>query len=260
MITTRSPVEIAEWAIDCLDIGIRGSLIRLGDGEGRLLMWPQYITRGEMIRRLIYWFGRGNFAERDIAKMRRLLVDAIGKADGVCYKKGQTDRYWRYPETWMGQHCEHDVWTNDNDLHIYLWQDGLLDEIVQEAKRVVLVTCRNVVDDFEARYGKKTYWVRVPEEGHTGERPTEHWAMHEQIAAEAAGNCGPGTLALVGAGFLGKWYATMCAEMGGVALDVGSLFDLWSGVRSRSWVKEYLTIQQNRCILDVKDEADLRAM
>ena len=44
---------------------------------------------------------------------------------------------------------------------------------------------------------------------------------------------GPGDLVLVGAGFLGKLYALRAKERGAVAVDVGALFDLWSGAMTR---------------------------
>ena len=42
-----------------------------------------------------------------------------------------------------------------------------------------------------------------------------------------------GELVLIGAGFLGKLYALRVKERGGIALDVGSLLDLWMGFVTR---------------------------
>jgi hypothetical protein len=43
----------------------------------------------------------------------------------------------------------------------------------------------------------------------------------------------PGQAFLIGAGVLGKVYCHRVKELGGVAIDVGSLIDAWAGVESR---------------------------
>lgn len=260
MIRDASAHEIADELLDALRAGRGLSCIRMGDGEGRLLMWPRHISKEMMGRHLRYWFGRSDFHSAEIRIMRDMLVRAVALSDIVCYRKGAPQPFWRYPETWMAQHCDHDVLTHDNDLHIHLWEAGLLDEIVLASKGAILVTCRDVFKAFAERYGKPTAWVRVPEEGHTGGRPTDHFSRSGEIMCEAARQCGEGVLVLVGAGCLGKWYAAMCGRSGAVALDIGSLFDLWAQIPSRSWVAEALTKDPNRGTLVAEEEADSRAM
>ena len=43
----------------------------------------------------------------------------------------------------------------------------------------------------------------------------------------------PGMLYLVGGGLYGKLYCQLIRSQGGVALDLGSLFDAWLGIPSR---------------------------
>jgi hypothetical protein len=45
-----------------------------------------------------------------------------------------------------------------------------------------------------------------------------------------------GCLVLVGAGYLGKWLVDVARAQGGVALDVGSVFDYWLGLTTRSYL------------------------
>jgi len=45
-----------------------------------------------------------------------------------------------------------------------------------------------------------------------------------------------GRLVLVGAGYLGKWLVDVARAEGGIALDVGSVFDYWLGLTTRSYL------------------------
>jgi len=46
----------------------------------------------------------------------------------------------------------------------------------------------------------------------------------------------PGMLYLVGGGLYGKLYCQLIKSQGGIALDLGSLFDAWLGIPSRPTV------------------------
>jgi len=256
MIIETSPEAITAWARSCLGHGRGESVIRLGDGEGRLLMWPDRISREMMGRHLRYWFGHDDFTDEDIGWMRARLIEAVDASYVVCFRKGAEAPFWRFPELWMREHCTHNVWSEDNDLHRFLWDRGLLDDIIDAAERVVLVTCRDVLAPFGTRYGKRTAWVRIPEEGHTGRRATDHFRHAREIAVSVAGLSGPKVLTLVGAGALGKWYCARAGQAGAVGLDIGSLFDLFAGVVSRSWIMPHLTTGRQTSILVTGDEAD----
>ncbi len=43
----------------------------------------------------------------------------------------------------------------------------------------------------------------------------------------------PGLVVLVGAGLLGKLYCARVKALGGIALDVGSMLDVWAGLKTR---------------------------
>jgi len=51
----------------------------------------------------------------------------------------------------------------------------------------------------------------------------------------------PGMLFLVGGGFYGKLYCDLIKSQGGIALDIGSLLDAWSGLHTRPAVYSTLT-------------------
>jgi hypothetical protein len=87
-------------------------------------------------------------------------------------------------------------------------------------------------------------WLSVPGEllyyDDDRGRATSHWSRLEAIVGH---NYLPGEVWLVGAGVLGKLYCHAVQQAGAVAVDVGSVFDVWSGrqdtrgtVRAQPWV------------------------
>ncbi len=63
----------------------------------------------------------------------------------------------------------------------------------------------------------------------------------------------PGALFLVGAGFCGKLYADAIKRKGGIAVDVGSLFDLWAGRFTRPYMNFDAIVSYYRDRLDRGD-------
>jgi len=55
--------------------------------------------------------------------------------------------------------------------------------------------------------------------------PVEFLKISDQIKDSAEGK-----VVLVAAGYLGKHYCNVAKEAGGVAIDIGSIFDGWCGV------------------------------
>ena len=127
----------------------------------------------------------------------------------------------------------------DHELHLQLWREELLPEIVAAADRVSIITCRQVVDEMRD-YFKLPYLkcYKIPEEGHTGRMRTKHFPnTYNQLLEELKHNA-IGELYLVGAGVLGKSYCAWIRRAGGVALDIGSLFDAFAGIASRSYLSD----------------------
>jgi len=69
------------------------------------------------------------------------------------------------------------------------------------------------------------------------EKPAASGPLPEVIGgvAERLGDLPRNRLVLVGAGYLGKWLVDLAKTRGGVALDLGSIFDHWVGINTRSY-------------------------
>lgn len=232
---------IADRAVGNLTTGVGFSLIRLGDGEGRLLAWPDKISLKLMSRRLTYWFGHIAFNDADIAAMQAILATAIDQADVLGLCPPERGHWARVPRRYVRQIGRMNAGSVCSAaIHRELWAQGELDRIAEACERIVIITCRDVCHGLQTRYSRDVLWIDVPEEGHTSQQATDHWQQFSRIEAEIAKCAGPGVLVLVGAGVLGKAYTTTAAYCGAVALDIGSVFDGWSGVKSRSYLEERL--------------------
>ncbi len=117
---------------------------------------------------------------------------------------------------------------------------GLIGDVMKAASRLVLVTSHpNLADAIGARYGVVAARViPIPpaqsDLGVTGYRSTErHFQDAFERVRSALREVDPGTLVLVAAGFLGKIYCLEAKRNGCIAIDVGSLADLWMGFMTR---------------------------
>jgi hypothetical protein len=195
-------------------------------------MWPDKIDQKMMDRHLKFWFGHPNV---HVGWIKHDLEEAIQSATMIgCWRgKGRND-FWRYPARYLA-----DIGRPPDcgiDIHRQMLGSGVLARFIQDAEHVVLVTCRDIEKRFAKRYNKTPIVINIPEEGRTLKRPNDHWEQYGDIREEIAGVARPGDVWLVGAGVLGKIYTVDAALSGAIALDIGSIFDGWAGVRSRSYI------------------------
>jgi hypothetical protein len=125
------------------------------------------------------------------------------------------------------------------DLHRW----DLYGELLDGVSEMIVVSCHSHVPDaIQNRFGVHVVkHVAVP----PGDATLE--MQHRQLeddevppasvarALEQLGDWPRGRLVLVGAGYAGKLIIDEARQRGGVALDVGSIFDRWVGLNTRSY-------------------------
>lgn len=222
------------------------SAIRIGDGESRLMGFPEHTSRRDLDLSLRFWFGRNDFTDAQLVRLARELRDACTQADivGVPTKsQAQKAEGWANVEKYLHHY---DLLSNgtcfaDCNLHWHLLEAGAYDDLLHAAERVHLVTCRSLAQAmmYAFHLGQAPVWHPLPEEANTGQLPTMHFPWrYESMRGELDRAARLGRLFLVGAGALGKIYCAWIRDAGGVALDVGSVFDAWAGVPSRSGMRK----------------------
>ncbi|MHA7886989.1 GT-D fold domain-containing protein [Roseicyclus sp.] len=222
------------------------SLIRLGDGEGKLL---GHVERGDtaMVRnQLRIWFGDRDFAEEDIHTLRTGLLEAIETASFLGLPKtGRTfatdadgnpttdavfcQAIWRVLQT-GGILDRHDV-LGSAMIHRHAQIGRWFATLLGLGRPMVFVTrTRIAVNRLVGNFGIRDYSVHlIPGETWSREDPvSDHFPTRFHEVRAALARIAPGSIGLVGAGVLGKIYCSDIADAGGAAFDCGALFDAWA--------------------------------
>lgn len=219
------------------------SLIRLGDGEARLMGYPDLVERKDLDTSIRYWYGTHQLTDDQVLSLRSELIAAIENADILGLPSAyQQNKNRFYQIVWDVAERENLIQENvtEANIHKQMCELGLLGELLAGLDRVALITCRDLGDKLKEKYNIGVVRMySVPVEGHTGkprERhyPEFHAALLDRLVVH------PGELFLIGAGPNGKVYCDAVKRAGGVALDIGSVFDGWAGVPSRSYILQNL--------------------
>lgn len=129
-------------------------------------------------------------------------------------------------------------------LHQDIQHWKLYEELLGGAGEVVLVSCHPSLADWIApKYGVKVIGnIVLPPDKVSAPKLVNSSATHlslpymmDEILSQID-KMPPGRLVLVGGGYPGKWLVDAAKKRGGIALDVGSIFDYWLGFPTRSYL------------------------
>lgn len=240
------------------------SLIRLGDGEGAWLSDPDEeagrfgdLYRSNRRRILRTWFGSDALLDRQdflalrgpfLASIEAATIVGIPYPDRIRHEYGLASLDGVPGCTNVLRHvrpladrpagpafCTHDV-------HLDLHHSGGFRRLIGSGAPIGVISCHpglpgKIGRHFGARIARA---ILVPEEkgfAHildpNGTTQTHFPTVFHRVVTQVRQGDWAGMLWLVAAGYLGKRYCTEIAGRGGVALDVGSLVDAWSGNATR---------------------------
>jgi len=112
---------------------------------------------------------------------------------------------------------------------------GGLERLLASQRRIGLVSCYDALPNaLKSRFGvEEVLFHRTAGEASiAGSRTRWFQEWHERVSDQVK-NAEPGTLYLVAAGIVGKVYCDQIKRAGGVALDIGSIADIWMRTRTR---------------------------
>jgi hypothetical protein len=120
---------------------------------------------------------------------------------------------------------------------------NLYGELFDGVEEVVLVSCHpNLPHIMSARFGLRTAKLVLVPPGDTMREIRQHFLDESELPPQSTVNAlhdlaewPANRLVLVGAGYAGKTIVHQASKRGGVALDVGSIFDHWMGAHTRSY-------------------------
>jgi hypothetical protein len=233
--------EIYNKLLSLKETKIPFCLLRFGDGEG-LFAFPEW-NMPELYAKvcLKHWGEVPDQSEKQI------IAGNIQKAFIRCDMAGLPPRVKSFMD------FESDLWIKTHrsftslhehpslmrmDIHMEMLQDNFLDKMIA-GQDLFYISCRNV-DELLIQKGAKSvqhllispqckYEKNLPKEKLYRQIP----AIEQQLKQTNLSK----RICLLGAGVAGKHLGIILRDQGGMVLDIGSIFDYWAGVKSRTWIK-----------------------
>ncbi|OJF69427.1 hypothetical protein BK026_11875 [Alteromonas sp. V450] len=223
-----------------LKSGQPGAVIRLGDGEGALIGFPDITTSSHCDNFMKIWFGRKDIADETKMWMGEQIRNAIKVADivGVPREK-QIQKHPLYEAvpralskySLLGENA----YLADAALHRQLQFALFYRKLLSNKDFVGVISSRDVTEKLKQAFNIRhiDHYRIMGESKFAGEETLPHYPDGFNKIKETLNVPYKGALFLVGAGGLGKIYCQWIKEKGGFALDIGSIFDAWAHVKSR---------------------------
>lgn len=210
------------------------SLVRYGDGEAMVLDGkdnPDAI--GRVMKRQF-----NGLSYEDTWKVRAILIEALANADilGIPFGKklDQPESYWFRAQSIL----QNNVPVLDKelchiDIHYHLQE--LYWQLFELAPRISYISCRNITQRLQEVSKKEVQGYLIAPEAlfTTYEGPKHYPDQYVKIESWMDKQDLKGALCLVGGGVLGKVYCNWYRDRGGIAIDIGSMFDQWAGYVTR---------------------------
>lgn len=221
------------------------SFVRMNDGEADIIGAFREVDEERVRWRLNHWWGRSDYPVSDIEELREKLIISAESADILCFfddgdKTGgnykRCGRFLRkYADLKQSQHF------SSPEIH-YEWQSNdVIGSIVSGIDSITCITCYDIASSVSDKFDiKNVHTINIP--GHSkysysGEGENTHWPHRFRDIVSQLSSPQNGHVYLVGAGVLGKYYCHIIKKYGGIAIDIGSVFDFWVGNEKRRSVK-----------------------
>lgn len=233
-----------------------GCLLRIGDGEGAALLSAVHRSKlgaSNLGHFLARWFGVWD--EDVFSRVHGLaneLQSRIVEADIVGVPPlGWIEKELRLRRTAVYLNCleacrvsfssrSPQSVVTDVSISMQMEQQGMISQLVRQAGSVSVISSRRdlaqqITDKLRVKVSAA--WLIPPPASDPEVRKGElergtHLQRFDEIR-KSLRVTRPGELVLISAGFLGKLYGLDIKRLGGLALDIGFLGDLWVDFRSR---------------------------
>lgn len=217
------------------------SLVRAGDGEGAVLSYPDGDV--DFHRRMIKVFFGKKISSDDSILLQDCLIKGLESADilGLPNPK-QEEKFQAIYHSLHKCTLAEDVKFCRASIHRHIGKTEVLRRLLASVDEVALVTSRDVGEKIKHAFNlKAVHVVKIPAESASipsgGGKVTSHFPEQYLDICNAIKSLSGVPVFIVGGGILGKLYCALAKETGGVALDLGSIFDIWDGRVTRRYMK-----------------------
>lgn len=219
------------------------SIVRYGDGEAIVLSgWSDIEKLKRVLRRQLGYVP----PVEEIEAIQANLIEAYKGADiiGVPADNRFMDdptTYWHRAYSILEKNIGEDVLAQkvltDIDFHSHWLETGAFDQLLTGRDNVCYISCRQLDSQLKKRFDINKVWSFIisPEMMFTsGYKGPKHFPdQYNQIRRWVTKVPVENNICLVGAGYVGKIYCNWFRDLGGIAIDIGSVFDSWSGRKTR---------------------------
>lgn len=218
------------------------SLIRYGDGEGFLSGYPDITDDLEYSLILRLWWGEEIPDEEPyLRKLRERLAESVLNADVLGVPNiSQGKKFKKALEVLDKRRLVQSQRITSADIHRELYESDGFNEILSSLDFVGLITCRDIKATIQDSFGIKDVSVySIPEEAAYArdELKERHYPERFYQLEEIVRVPFPGAVFLIGAGVCGKVYCNWIKAQGGIAIDLGSVFDIWANRITRAYMR-----------------------
>lgn len=227
------------------------SLVRIGDGESVILGYREGVVNLDLEGHLRLWFGVNSLAPELMRHLRRRLYSSSIRASilGVPTLR-QCGLHPRYQSSYnLLQRRLHPRWGMpllcDAAVHRFLHLSGDLVALLRQSPFLGIVSSRVVLQSvFSLFQPDQLSFFRAPDENpvqvSANDVSSRLWfpdlfkLIENQLQPPYKG-----APYLIGAGLVGKLFCETIRARGGIAIDIGSIFDGWASVPSRDYFSRY---------------------
>jgi hypothetical protein len=252
----KDSIILPDVLASIMDVKLRRSpfsLIRIGDGEGTVLGYPELSSESDVKEILDIHFGP-NLNPASVNLIKKELVKSINTADiigipsrGRSLKTGRLTRVQRgifSTYFFISSLKKRSFLLTDASIHVQLSDDEFMSQILNGEKNIGLITCHPQIKPFLLQKFKinNIDLYQIPGEHRFSGviNNSEHFPdVFNEIGLKLKVEY-PGQIFLVAAGLLAKPYCSFIKIKGGIALDIGSVADLWASIPSRPYIKAKL--------------------
>jgi hypothetical protein len=210
------------------------SLIRLSDGESAFLGYPDYSGREPYEAFLLRWWGKTSLPEAEDRRLREDLKVAISKADilGIPNPKHPTREDMRNIHRMLTDWglLRDRMVISSNLINLRFLENGYFEQIFQQETEIGMITPNvELKEIIEARYNVRIHLIGIRGQAKFFTDGPHYPDEYDKVLAAIQ----PKMLYIVSAGICGKVYCNRIRELGGIALDAGSITDFWAGKKTR---------------------------
>lgn len=222
------------------------SIVRLGDGDIKLLVSAlKGDTNNPKFRQQGIPPGTANEI-LDIYKHSCNTANYISSfdiyfSDDFWYRNlspGTRNRMAKWKGIYQNVGIENESYCNPEvGFFFFLNQDFSLFNILK-GKEICLITCYPVVEKRLKKIGISSRVLQIPG------RYSNHYSRFQQIKRDLKKQIDSVDIFLIGAGALGRGYSYAIKRKGGIAIDIGQVFDAWTFFSLPDRLKGILTINK----------------